>query len=89
MHLDAWGRSRRRDPSGRLRRRPAAPRLPLGPPPPRSHSTTSVAHTKEEGARGAGRRVGVKGEVVCRFDNGKGTNKGDVDVALGRWDVFG
>lgn len=54
-----------------------------------SHSTTSVAHTKEEGARGAGRRVGVKGEVVCRFDNGKGTNKGDVDVALGRWDVFG
>jgi len=30
IYLDAWGRSRRRDPSGRLRRRPAAPRVPLG-----------------------------------------------------------
>jgi len=32
MYLDAWGCSRRRDPSGHLRRRPAAPRVPLGPP---------------------------------------------------------
>jgi len=34
IYLDAWGGSRRRDPSGRLGRRPAAPRVPLGPPPP-------------------------------------------------------
>jgi len=55
-----------------------------------SHSTTSVAHTKEEGARAG--RAGewgsrVKWSVVSI--NGKGTNKGDVDVALGRWGVFG
>jgi len=34
IYLDAWRRSRRRDPSGRLRRRPVAPRVPQGPPPP-------------------------------------------------------